>query len=100
MCGPRNYVFPKWPAKSFGLDTPVLENICTQFPVNYDRGSLKVKVTDSLSAYHEFEHGTAEDPPSRGGRRTSNQSRLKRHPVGVVGKYEEGDASSGVVLAT
>ncbi|GFT47067.1 hypothetical protein TNCV_3747251 [Trichonephila clavipes] len=32
MCGPRDYnVFPKWPAKSFGLDTPDLKHVREEF---------------------------------------------------------------------
>ncbi|GFT55553.1 DUF4817 domain-containing protein [Trichonephila clavipes] len=34
MCGPRDYnVFPKWPAKSFGLDTPALNSRRTGNPL-------------------------------------------------------------------
>ncbi|GFV83922.1 hypothetical protein TNCV_1479241 [Trichonephila clavipes] len=46
-------------------------------------GSLVVKATDLRLAFHEFEPGTAEDPPCRGGQYTLNLSRLKHPLVGV-----------------
>ncbi|GFV73425.1 hypothetical protein TNCV_3389411 [Trichonephila clavipes] len=59
-------------------------------------GNLVVKITSSWPACHEFEPSTAEDPQWR--RCTLNLSRLKRPPVGILGKL--GEASSGVVLVT
>ncbi|GFX74240.1 hypothetical protein TNCV_2912731 [Trichonephila clavipes] len=57
--------------------------------MNRGRGSLVVKVTDSLLACHEFEPSAAEDPHSRVNQCTLNLSRLK-HPFDVVmGKLGE-----------
>ncbi|GFY19252.1 uncharacterized protein TNCV_4226161 [Trichonephila clavipes] len=50
------------------------------------RSSLVVKIADSWLACHEFDPGTAEDPPCRGGRYTLNISKLKRPSVDVVWK--------------
>ncbi|GFT99236.1 hypothetical protein TNCV_4084141 [Trichonephila clavipes] len=43
-----------------------------------------------MDVCHEFESGTAEVPPCRGGGCTSNTSRLKRPPIDVVWKLGEG----------
>ncbi|GFW75670.1 hypothetical protein TNCV_4428531 [Trichonephila clavipes] len=53
-------------------------------------GSLVVQETDSRPACHKFEPSTAEDPQCRGSRCTLNMSKLKRPPVVVVRKLEEG----------
>ncbi|GFW27762.1 hypothetical protein TNCV_766431 [Trichonephila clavipes] len=50
--------------------------------------SLVVKVMDAWLACHEFEPCTAEDPPCRGYRCTSNLSTLKRPPVRGCGSQE------------
>ncbi|GFT70257.1 hypothetical protein TNCV_3457011 [Trichonephila clavipes] len=58
------------------------------------RSSLVLKVTDSWLVCHEFDPGTAKDPPCRGSRCTLNISRFKHSPVGVVWKLGERMSSS------
>ncbi|GFT42344.1 DUF4817 domain-containing protein [Trichonephila clavipes] len=58
--------------------------------LNHGRGSLVVKVTDSLPACHEFKPCTAVQ------RRPLNMPRLKRLSVGVVWKLEKGDVTAQV----
>ncbi|GFT30439.1 hypothetical protein TNCV_2377281 [Trichonephila clavipes] len=62
--------------------------------------SLMDKVTDSWLTCHEFEPGTVEDSPFRGGRSTLNMWRLKRSPVGMVWKLGENVSSSSGILVT
>ncbi|GFW84212.1 hypothetical protein TNCV_4878751 [Trichonephila clavipes] len=62
--------------------------------------SLVVKVMDLWLVCHKFEPSTTKDPPCRGSQFTLNMLRLKRAPVGVVWKLEEGGSSSGVILVT
>lgn len=52
ICGPRSYdAFPKWPARSFGLATPALNNSLTHISF----AGLKYKVTKVNFAYYLLE---------------------------------------------
>ncbi|GFU92546.1 transposable element Tc1 transposase [Trichonephila clavipes] len=53
------------------------------------RGSLVVKFRDRWLACYEFDTSASKDPPCRGGRCTSNLSRLKRPPVCVCAKIKD-----------
>ncbi|GFY04386.1 hypothetical protein TNCV_4414741 [Trichonephila clavipes] len=75
---------------------------CSYKTLGLSRGRRRpmVKVTDSCLTCNKFEPCTAEKPPCRGGRCTSNLPRLKSPHYDVMWKYGEGGASSGVILVT
>ncbi|GFV59618.1 hypothetical protein TNCV_228591 [Trichonephila clavipes] len=71
--GTRLELMTRWPVLFLSSFVQAIEG----------RGSLVLKVTVSWLACHEFESGTAEDSPCKGGRCTFNMPRLKRSPVSV-----------------
>ncbi|GFS55160.1 transposable element Tcb2 transposase [Trichonephila clavipes] len=82
MCGPRDYnVFPKWPARSFRLDTPALgeplvgDSRCG--PLLKQPSRRTDGWTQSLRGFQDLEPGSAGRRPGQGRRRatTPNEDR-------------------------